>query len=169
MHKSSVCSWMCLPVLVSISCTRKYLKALDKWVILSAATPGGTKQELEYRVLNKTLKHVAKELWHSEAGECSTEIGRRGMKGVYKWAEVEQQHYLMKYLLKAINVIWVLHILVKSLCARQHIYVPVVTLCFMHAGWVSLCSDITDVYKLCLSSKLFIMWLQTASALFQHG
>lgn len=51
---------------------------------LSAATPGGTKQELEYRVLNKTLKRVAKELWHSEAGECSREIGRRGMKGVYK-------------------------------------------------------------------------------------
>lgn len=56
------------------------------------------------------------------------------------------------------NVIGIIYILVESLCAGQkNIYVLIFSLWFRCGGWVSMCWDITDAYKLCLTSKLFIM------------
>lgn len=45
----------------------------------------------------------------------------------------------------------------KLVCKAKYIYVLIITLCFRCGGWVSWCSDITDVYKLYLTSKLFTM------------
>lgn len=55
------------------------------------------------------------------------------------------------------NVIGMTYILVESLCAGQNIYVLIIPLWFRCGGWVSMIWDITDVYKLYLTSKLFIM------------
>lgn len=55
------------------------------------------------------------------------------------------------------NVIGMIYISVESLCAGQNIYVLIITLWFRCGGWVSMSWDITDAYKLCLPSTLFIM------------
>lgn len=87
LHKSSTCSWTCLPALVGITCTRRYLKGQDPVVIISAAMPKGTKWELEYKVSNKALKHKAKKFWQS-AVWCrqlwvrTRETEGKGVKGV---------------------------------------------------------------------------------------
>lgn len=87
LHKSSACSRTCLPALVGIICTRKYLKGQDLWVIIPTAMPKGAKKELQCKTSNKTLKHVAQKFWQSavwsrQQWAHSRETGRRGMKGV---------------------------------------------------------------------------------------
>lgn len=67
------------------------------------------------------------------------------------------------------KVIGMTYILVESLCAGQNIYVLIIPLWFRCGGCVSMIWDVTDVYKLYRTSKLFIMRLQTANVLFQHG